>query len=52
MIYTHDHFNEENFYKNRISKSNDTPETLPVIREELNVGKREVEIDRNDSKKS
>lgn len=42
-FYTHDHFNEENFYKNRTSKNNDAADTIPVIKEELNIGKQEVE---------
>ncbi len=41
-FYNHDHFNDENLYKNRGSKTeNET--TIPVIKEELQVGKREVE---------
>lgn len=43
-FYNHDHFNEDNLYRNR-NKSNDvtTGDTIPIIKEELQVGKREVE---------
>jgi uncharacterized protein (TIGR02271 family) len=36
-FYDHDHFNEDNLYKNRNNN-----QTIPVIEEELQVGKREV----------
>lgn len=42
-FYEHDHFNEDNLYRNRKGLSGDSNETIPVIREELEVGKREVE---------
>jgi uncharacterized protein (TIGR02271 family) len=41
-FYNHNHFNEENLYKNRSGKE-ETSGTIPVIEEELQVGKREVE---------
>lgn len=41
-FYNHDHFNEDNLYRNRKSDTDET-ETIPVIEEELQVGKREVE---------
>lgn len=41
-FYNHEHFNDQNLYKNRSGKSeNDI--TIPVVEEELQVGKREVE---------
>jgi stress response protein YsnF len=40
-FYDHDHFNEDNLYKNRMLKNEDS-KTIPVIREDLQVGKREV----------
>lgn len=43
-FYNHDHFNEENLYRNR--RSGETVEndaTIPVVKEDLNIGKREVE---------
>lgn len=46
-FYSHEHFNEENLYRNRrqnaASDNDATGETIPVIKEELEVGKREVE---------
>ena len=46
-FYAHEHFNDDNLYRGRkqgISDATDTTgETIPVIREELEVGKREVE---------
>ncbi|MDB5204938.1 MAG: hypothetical protein JWR72_13 [Flavisolibacter sp.] len=45
-FYNHDHFNEDNLYRNRQQRDrNDSDEstTIPVIKEELEVGKREVE---------
>lgn len=41
-FYNHDHFNEDNLYRNRKSGT-DEAATIPVIEEELQVGKREVE---------
>jgi uncharacterized protein (TIGR02271 family) len=41
-FYDHDHFNEDNLYRNRNAKAEDAT-TIPVIEEELQVGKREVE---------
>ena len=40
-FYNHDHFNEDNLYRNRKS-GNEEQATIPVIKEELQVGKREV----------
>ncbi|HEY0040014.1 MAG TPA: PRC and DUF2382 domain-containing protein [Flavisolibacter sp.] len=40
-FYNHDHFNDDNLYRNRKQQSND--EVIPVIKEELEIGKREVE---------
>lgn len=40
VFYNHDHFNENNLYKNRVAGAS---QTIPVIQEELQVGKREVE---------
>lgn len=40
-FYDHDHYNEDNLYRNRRQAGAD--ETIPVIREDLEVGKREVE---------
>lgn len=46
-FYAHEHFNDDNLYRNRkqsVSTDSDvTDETIPVIREELEIGKREVE---------
>ncbi len=41
-FYNHDHFNEDNLYRNRNANAENTT-TIPVIEEELQVGKREVE---------
>jgi uncharacterized protein (TIGR02271 family) len=41
-FYNHNHFNEDNLYRNRAGDS-DKSQTIPVINEELQVGKREVE---------
>lgn len=41
-FYNHDHFNEDNLYRNR-GAGNENATTIPVIEEELQVGKREVE---------
>ena len=55
VFYDHDHFNEDNLYRNRMPAANTTEtnsteihagETIPVIKEELQVGKREVETGR------
>ncbi len=40
-FYSHNHFNEDNLYRNRKTGNNDE-RTIPVIEEELQVGKREV----------
>lgn len=40
-FYSHDHFNDDNLYRNR--RQQRESEVIPVIREELEVGKREVE---------
>ena len=40
-FYNHDHFNEDNLYRNRKS-GNEEQATIPVIEEQLQVGKREV----------
>jgi len=49
-FYNHEHFNDANLYRNRQNVSGDldtdrptTGETIPVIRENLEVGKEEVE---------
>ncbi len=42
-FYSHEHFNEDNLFKNRKSVSAADTTTLPVIEEELQVGKRTVE---------
>lgn len=39
-FYNHDHFNEENLYRNRRDK---TDTSIPVVQENLEVGKKEVE---------
>ncbi len=44
-FYDHDHFNEDNLLKNRTGSGNSS-ETIPVIQEELQVDKREVETGR------
>jgi uncharacterized protein (TIGR02271 family) len=41
-FYEHDHFNEDNLYRNRKGLAQDS-DTIPVIQENLEVGKREVE---------
>lgn len=41
-FYAHDHFNEDNLYRNRRGTAQDS-DTIPVIQENLEVGKREVE---------
>jgi len=41
-FYNHEHFNEDNLYRGRRSDS-DTGTTIPVIEEEMQVGKREVD---------
>ena len=41
-FYNHSHFNEDNLYRNRQGNSEEST-TIPVIQEELQVGKREVE---------
>lgn len=41
-FYNHDHFNEDNLQRNRRADNNNAA-TIPVIEEELQVGKREVE---------
>ncbi len=43
-FYQHEHFNEDNLYRNR-PRTGDTSSdaTIPVVKEELEVGKREVE---------
>lgn len=41
-FYNHEHFNDDNVYGRR-GKESDQTETIPVIEEELQVGKREVE---------
>lgn len=41
--YNHDHFNEDNLYRNRRGASDDTNTSIPVIQEEIEVGKKTVE---------
>jgi stress response protein YsnF len=41
-FYDHDHFDEEHLYRNRRQPAGDQ-QTIPVIREDLEVGKREME---------
>ncbi|HKG67740.1 MAG TPA: PRC and DUF2382 domain-containing protein [Segetibacter sp.] len=41
-FYNHNHFNEDNLYRNRKSGGNDEQATIPVIEEKLQVGKQEV----------
>jgi uncharacterized protein (TIGR02271 family) len=41
-FYDHDHFNEDNLYRNRKQGDNENA-SIPVIKEELEIGKREVE---------
>jgi uncharacterized protein (TIGR02271 family) len=40
VFYDHEHFNQNNLYRNRNTEN--ATETIPVIQEELQVGKREV----------
>lgn len=47
-FYSHGHFNDDNLYRNRrnptdVSANTGTGATIPVVQEELNIGKREVE---------
>lgn len=47
-FYSHEHFNDDNLYRNRrnqtdVSANTDAEATIPVVQEELNIGKREVE---------
>lgn len=45
-FYNHEHFNEDNLYKNRRTATGtptDNNTTIPVIKEDLEIGKREVE---------
>ncbi len=44
-FYSHEHFNESNFYRNRNRKAeiNENETSIPVINEEIQVNKREVE---------
>jgi uncharacterized protein (TIGR02271 family) len=41
-FYNHDHFNEDNLYQNR-NKATGEDAVIPVIEEEIEIGKREVE---------
>lgn len=41
-IYSHEHFNEDNLYRNR-RQQNTGDTVIPVVREDLEIGKREVE---------
>jgi uncharacterized protein (TIGR02271 family) len=41
-FYNHNHFNEDNLYRNRKSGGSEEQATIPVIEEQLQVGKREV----------
>lgn len=41
-FYDHEHFNDQKLYKNRSTKS-ENDMTIPVVEEELQVGKKEVE---------
>src|SRR4051812_5442777 len=41
-FYNHEHFNDDNLYSNRSAESKEST-TIPIIEEELHVGKREVE---------
>lgn len=41
-FYNHEHFNEENIYRNR-GKAEKEPTSIPIIEESLQVGKKEVE---------
>jgi uncharacterized protein (TIGR02271 family) len=49
-FYNHEHFNDQNLYNRRgrqqaagMERNSETEETIPVVREELEIGKREVE---------
>ncbi len=42
VFYDHDHFNEGNLYNSR-SAGTEASDTIPVIQEELQVGKREIQ---------
>lgn len=43
-FYNHEHFNEDNLYRNRRGgQTGDSGTTIPVVKEELNIAKREVE---------
>lgn len=45
-FYNHEHFNDERLYRNRKSRGagkTDDDRTIPVVKEELQIGKREVE---------
>ena len=41
-FYNHEHFNEDNLFKNRITNTDETT-SIPVIEENINVGKRTIE---------
>lgn len=41
-FYEHDHFNEENLYRNRPQATEEST-TIPVVKEEMQIGKREVQ---------
>ncbi|RYD94493.1 MAG: DUF2382 domain-containing protein, partial [Sphingobacteriales bacterium] len=47
-FYNHEHFNEQHLYdaRRRDTGTTDREDTIPVVREELEVGKREVETGR------
>jgi uncharacterized protein (TIGR02271 family) len=42
-FYNHEHFNENKFYNSRTAADADTTASLPIIEENLQVGKQEVE---------
>ena len=42
-FYNHEHFNDDNLYSRRGTGNTEDSTTIPVIQEELEVGKREVE---------
>lgn len=45
-FYNHEHFNDDNLYRNRKARTTDVDAddtTIPVVKEELQIGKREVE---------
>ncbi len=43
-FYNHPYYNDENLYRNRQgAKTDESDTTIPVVKEELNIGKREVE---------